>query len=473
MNTINKMVDRKNSGIPRLDQIPAHWSILPGRACFSEKKVRNTGLKEKTVLSLSYGRIIVKPEEKLHGLVPESFETYQIIDPGDIIFRPTDLQNDHTSLRFGISHNRGIITSAYMCLESKPIIRKNYCYLLLHTYDLLKVFYGLGSGLRQNIDWTDFKYLPCLIPPLEEQDAIVSYLDHVDRVIKRYIRAKQHEIVLLTEQKSSIIQFALKTGLNPDTTQKASENSWLGDIPSHWECKRLKNICKMIVSNVDKHSYENEIPIKLCNYVDVYKHERIDGNIQFMKATAKPEEIKRYKLQLNDVLITKDSEMWNDIGIPSLVESSEDNLVCGYHLAILRPDIRIIDPEFLLRVLQYKNVSYQFHVSANGVTRYGISHLSIQNVEIPLPPLSEQKAIVRYLNDGLRTLTSSIKKFENEITLVNELKKRLITDIVLGKIRVGKTVQLIKQELDDLDVEESIEDMNLEDDSSSSEGEEE
>ena len=103
---------------------------------------------EKIVLSLSYGKIVVKPEEKLRGLVPESFATYQVIDPGDIICRPTDLQNDHTSLRFGISNDRGIITSAYMCFGTEDCMERRYGHLLFHSYDVKKIFYGFGSGLR-------------------------------------------------------------------------------------------------------------------------------------------------------------------------------------------------------------------------------------------------------------------------------------------------------------------------------------
>ena len=165
----------KDSGVPWLGEVPSHWTHLPGRACYREKRVQNKGLTETTVLSLSYGHIVVKPPEKLHGLVPASFETYQIVEPGDIIVRPTDLQNDWNSLRFGLSRDRGIITSAYMCLCAEEVLTRPYGHFLFHTYDLKKVFYGLGSGLRQNLDWRDFKYLPCIVPPLPEQAAIVRY----------------------------------------------------------------------------------------------------------------------------------------------------------------------------------------------------------------------------------------------------------------------------------------------------------
>lgn len=112
-------------------------------------------MRETTVLSLSFGRIVVKPPEKLRGLVPESFETYQIIDPGNIIVRATDLQNDHTSLRIGHAQHRGIITSASMCLETTARVSHAFGYQYLNAYDLLKIIYGFGSGLRQNLDFSD------------------------------------------------------------------------------------------------------------------------------------------------------------------------------------------------------------------------------------------------------------------------------------------------------------------------------
>ena len=195
--------------------VPEHWDILPGRALYRQKKIPNTGMQESQVLSLSYGRIRIRREDQLHGLVPASFETYQVVEPDDIVCRPTDLQNDWTSLRFGLSTHRGIITSAYICLRTIPEVTPRYGHLLLHAYDLQKVFYGLGSGLRQNLDWTDFKRLPCVVPPPEEQAAIVRYLEHTDELINRYISAKERLIALLEEQRQAVIQQAVTRGPDP------------------------------------------------------------------------------------------------------------------------------------------------------------------------------------------------------------------------------------------------------------------
>ena len=154
----------------------------------------------------------------------------------------------------------------------------------------------------------------------------------------------------------------------------------------------------MRTSNVDKHVKLNENPVRLCNYVDVYHNERISADLDFMRATATDREIERFRLERGDVIITKDSETWNDIGVPAIVEYTDDDLVCGYHLALLRPFKSVITGAYLLRALQAPMVASQFHVEANGVTRYGLTQNAIKSVHIPVPPLPEQRAIAAYLD---------------------------------------------------------------------------
>ena len=125
-------------------------------------------------------------------------------------------------------------------------------------------------------------------------------------------------------------------------TYKPSGTPWLGDVPAHWDMRRLRTVAEMRVSNVDKHTIEGELPVRLCNYVDVYKHHRITPTMPFMTATASRDEIERFRLERGDVLITKDSETWDDIGVPSLVAESADDLLSGYHLALLRPTTEIL-----------------------------------------------------------------------------------------------------------------------------------
>ena len=218
--------------------------------------------------------------------------------------------------------------------------------------------------------------------------------------------------------------------LCPYPSYKPSGVPWLGDVPSHWEVRRLRTVADMRVSNVDKHAKEDEFPVRLCNYVDVYKHDRITPAMPFMTATASRDEIERFRLARDDVLITKDSETWDDIGVPALVTEAADDLLSGYHLALLRSFKEILGA-YLARTLQSKEVAYQFHIRANGVTRYGLTHTSIKSVCIPLPPLPEQTAIVRYLDHVDRRIRRYVSTKRKLIALLEEEKQAVVSRAVI------------------------------------------
>jgi type I restriction enzyme, S subunit len=201
---------------------------------------------------------------------------------------------------------------------------------------------------------------------------------------------------------------------------------WVDSLPSNWNVCRLRNVVEMLVSNVDKITNESEFPVRLCNYVDVYKNDRITEKLSFMVASATKEEINQFRLHRDDVIITKDSEMWNDIGVPSLVKYTSDDLICGYHLAILRAKKDKLLGSFLFRVLQGRDFQIQFFISANGVTRYGLSQNSIKNVLVPIPPLDEQEAIVRFLDHTDRKIKRYIRAKQKLIKLLNEQKQAII-----------------------------------------------
>ena len=245
------------------------------------------------------------------------------------------------------------------------------------------------------------------------------------------------------------------TELKPYPELKDSGVDWLGDVPAHWEVRRLRNVADMRVSNVDKHAKEGEISVRLCNYVDVYKNDYISERMDFMRATATNEEIERFRLEEGDVLITKDSETWDDIGVPALVTEAADDLVSGYHLALLRPQSDKVAGAYLLRVLQSKGLAYQFHIEAKGVTRYGLSHAGIKSVRLPLPPLPEQAAIVRFLDHADRRirryirakerLIGTVNRTERETSLMSEYRTRLIADVVTGKLDVREAAAALPE----------------------------
>src|SRR5438128_1420735 len=147
---------------------------------------------------------------------------------------------------------------------------------------------------------------------------------------------------------------------------------WKDKLPSGWKALPLKAVANYYVSSVDKIIKEEEIPVSLCNYTNVYKNDVITTNIEFMQGSASKDEIVKYKLEVGDVIITKDSESWDDIAIPAIVKETKDDLVCGYHLAIIRHNNKRLNPLFLFHCLQSKEIRVQLELASTGVTRFGL-----------------------------------------------------------------------------------------------------
>ena len=205
---------------------------------------------------------------------------------------------------------------------------------------------------------------------------------------------------------------------------------WLGHIPEHWEVRRLEHVASYRTSSVDKKTDDGELPVMLCNYTDVYYQDRIrasDGD--FMEATASPHEVARFKLCVGDVLITKDSEDWQDIAVPALIEETADSFVCGYHLGIIRPG-PLVESAFVFRAMQSVAVNQQLQTSASGVTRYGLPNAAVSDSLIPLPPLAEQCAIAGFLDRETERIDKLVGKKRLLIERLAEYRTALITRAV-------------------------------------------
>ncbi len=213
----------------------------------------------------------------------------------------------------------------------------------------------------------------------------------------------------------------------PYPKYKASGVEWLGDVPTHWRVHRLKAAAKYWISNVDKISSEEEEPVRLCNYTDVYYNERLRPDMGVMETTATREEIEHFGLRVGDVLITKDSEEWSDIAVPATVVETSPDFVCGYHLAIVRPDSSQLLGSFLLRAFQSCAINQQFQIAATGVTRYGLPKSAIGEAQVPLPPIDEQHAIAGFLDRETAKIDALIEKKQALIEKLGEKRSALIS----------------------------------------------
>ena len=206
--------------------------------------------------------------------------------------------------------------------------------------------------------------------------------------------------------------------------------AWTANLPKDWTVKPLRYVSNYVISNVDKLSRDNETSVRLCNYKDVYNSEFITMHRDFMRSTASDAEIDKFGVEVGDVIITKDSESQNDIGVPALVTETSDDLVCGYHLALVRPFKHSICGRFLLRCFQAKTVRVQLELAARGVTRFGIPKPDIGSMRLPVPPLAQQRLIADYLDCETARLDGLVAEKERVLALLAEKRRALIARTV-------------------------------------------
>ena len=202
-------IPQRDTEVNWVKTIPAHWNEKTLIQVAEEQQIKNAGMVEDNLLSLSYGKIINKDINTTDGLLPSSFEGYQIVHDGNIILRLTDLQNDHKSLRTGLVTQTGIITSAYTCLKVRHNILPEYLQLQLHVADLCKVFYGMGGGVRQSIGFTEIRKLVIAIPPVEEQQYILDRVHGIEKPINCAIQNIRDIIAGLEDLKTRLISDAV------------------------------------------------------------------------------------------------------------------------------------------------------------------------------------------------------------------------------------------------------------------------
>ena len=437
--------DYKESGLPWLGQVPGHWETRPAFGALVPNRERNYGMKEKTVLSLSYGRIVVKPVDKLHGLVPESFETYQIVNPGDIVVRTTDLQNDHTSLRVGMVRDRGIITSAYLALRLKEGVNPEFGFQFLNVWDASKAIYGYGSGLRQNLDFSHFKRMPVCVPSPHEQAAIVRFLDWANGRLERAIRAKRKVIALLGEQKQAIVHRAVARGLDPSVPLKPSGIPWLGDIPQHWEVRRLRTLVHHIDQGVSPLAVGflaegNSWGVLKSGCVNrgtfrETEHKQLAQGFEIDPAIV---------VKVGDVLISR------ACGSPTLVGSVGRVRSLRYKLILSDKTFRAcfragVDLDFMVFAMNsgYYRVQVEQAISGAEGMANNLPLSSLRDFSFAIPPAGEAAAIAGWLESETARLQSIISRLEREIELLREYRIRLVADVVTGKLDVREAaVQL-------------------------------
>jgi type I restriction enzyme S subunit len=433
--TIRKYPAYKYSGVEWLGEIPSDWEILPGLSFIFENKDRNKGMVRNTILSLSYGNIRIKGEDELTGLVPESFETYQFVNKGDLIFRPTDLQNDTVSLRSSISEFDGIITNAYLNLRFKSKANSKFFHYFFRAIDNNKVIYGLGSGLRQNISYLDFRRFQFPFPPLPEQTAIAAFLDRKTALINQAIDIKQKQIELLKERRQILIHKAVTRGLNPNVKMKDSGVEWIGEIPEHWEVfelKRLINPKRRITYGIVQPGEPDPQGRYMIRGQD-YSKGWADRESLFRVSNRIEEPYKRARVIPGDIIITIVGAGCGNLEIiPEWLD--------GANLTQTTARVAIDQNAYWSKYVYFTLLSNvgvsQMRLYIKGAAQPGLNLEHIKIYKLPIPLYQEQIEISNYIESIEHSFTTAISLKEQEIEKLKEYKASLINSAVTGKIKV-------------------------------------
>ncbi|MCB0536935.1 MAG: restriction endonuclease subunit S [Bacteroidetes bacterium] len=416
-----------------LEDIPSHWNKYPLWALFEDNKIKNEGNIISNVLSLSYGKIIKRDVESNMGLLPASFESYQIVNNGDILLRLTDLQNDKKSLRVGLVKEEGVITSAYtgLRLKSKDF-NSIFYYFFLHSLDIMKYFYSLGGGVRQSIGFAELKWLKLPVPPKTEQDQIVAYIKAQSKKIKHFIKKKQTFIELLNVQRESVINKAVTKGSNPNVKLKDSGIVWLGKIPENWERTALKRLVSTKITDG---------PHETPNFVDdgipfVSAEAAYGGRIcldrkrGFITPELHKEYSKKVLPQFGDIFIVKSG---STTGKTVIVDIKEEFNIWS-PLALVRTN-ELINNEFMLFALQSEYFQHQVQQNWSFGTQPNIGMKVLEKLFIKFPKdIEEQKRIVSKIKTETAKIDQAIGKAQKEIELIKEYKEAMIAEAVLGKL---------------------------------------
>ena len=418
------MREMKDSGIEWIGEIPEDWKINSMFQLFTQVKNKNYTLSETNLLSLSYGKIKRKNINTTDGLLPQSFDTYNIVQKNDIVLRLTDLQNDHKSLRVGISNEQGIITSAYVTLRNRTNNLSQYLYYYLHSFDVAKGFYGMGSGVRQGLTWDDLKLFKFVIPSQKEQQKISAYLDRkcteIDSVISK-TKATIEEY-----KKLSVITQAVTKGIIPNRPMKDSGIEWIGEIPQEWKTSKIKYVADFQpICDTSRLNAESIITYTPMEYIK---------NGYYIENTAIFSSVSSSLTPYceGDIVIAKVTPCFENGNIAIMNNLSSGFGMGSSELFVLRA--KNIKKEFLFYWLQNQNfikIACSTMTGTGGLKR--VSSQFVRNSMLCLPSKNEQHEIANYLDERCSEIDKLIAKKEQLLTEMESYKKALIYECVTGK----------------------------------------
>lgn len=443
--------EMKDSGVEWLGKIPKTWNVsklkfvikdfITGGTPSSSNQNYYTefsqGIPWVSISDMSSDRVVSKTKSSLtqSGLRSKNL---RVLNKGTLIYSIFATLGKVSELYIEATTNQAILG----LINNQLLVNNKYLkYWLINLERNLKLY--SSANTQENLNTEKVKNFKFLQPDtLEKQHKIANFLDIKTSKFDSIISKKELLIEKLEEAKKSLIsevvtgKVKIVDGELVDREAHEMKDSgveWLGLIPKDWEVKRLKYLSENYPSNVDKKSYSGEKQVSLCNYVDVYYNDFITQNLEFMKATASRAQINKFGLKKGNILLTKDSESPDDIAIPSYVNESINNLVCGYHLMIIKP-FKYYVSKYIFYQFRTTGIKNYFATVSNGITRYGIGIGGFNNLLVTLPKAEEQDKIASFLDMKTSEFDSIINTNKTQIKKLQEAKQSLISEAVTGKI---------------------------------------
>jgi type I restriction enzyme S subunit len=445
----------KDSGMPWLGKMPEHWSLSPNRVLMRRRKVLvGQRHNEYRLLSLTKEGIIVRDVESGKGKFSVDMGTSQEVRNGDLVFCLFDVPE--TPRTVGLSHHDGMITGAYTVFECFDPMLSAFLDLYYRAMDDRKLLGPLYSGLRNTIPPTRFLGTKTPVPPPTEQAAIVRFLDHADRHIRRYIRVKQKLIKLLDEQKQSIIHRAITCGLDPNGPTQPLRSAPECRISSGWKISRLWEVSCL---RSEKGRPELELlSVFLGRGVIRYG----EGGGQVHKPSL---DLSGYQVVHPGDLVLNNQQAWRgSVGV-----SAHHGIISPAYVVL--PLHSSLYSRFADYLFKSRMMVSQFVTASKGVgdIQRDIHMPWLKNVRVPIPPLTEQHRITENLDRELVEIEKQLKLFDHEISLLREYRTRLIADVVTGKLDVRGVTANLPKEADELETHDDA-DADEEGDIDSAEG---
>jgi type I restriction enzyme S subunit len=428
----------KPSGIDWLGDIPFDWVIeRTTNLCYSNK-LNNKKLSETNLLSLSYGKIIRKDIETAFGLLPASFESYQIVKKGNLVLRLTDLQNDKKSLRVGYVNEQGIITSAYLGLVFNKHINSKFIYYLLYSFDIKKVFYSQGGSMRQSMKFDDFKTIPIIKPTKKEQTQIANYLDTKTQAIDKKINLLTQKANYYKEYRKSLINETVCKGLDKNVKSKITELGF--NVNENYSFFRLKDL-GYLYSGLSGKAGEDFNQDENPNNKGFIPFTNIANNTYLKKdhlgTVVVYDNENQNKVKKEDVFFLMSSEGYEDIGKSAILDDELEETYLNSFCKGYRVTNRKANPYFLNYLLLSDNYRKQLTVEGKGFTRINLKMEKVNDFIVFIPnTIEEQNKIVSFLDNKTQTIDKIVSNINTQIQTLKELRKTLINDAVTGKIKI-------------------------------------